>query len=376
VLVQGYPSLQQELVSLRWTHEKPFNALGGTMITATQSGRHSLSLKRALQLGLIAFFAALGASLAASAHARASDECATSTDCFNAAAWQRAVAKDYSDKAAWFRATSKQNFINAYEWNQKATFAFHGGNANAAAVYKAIADDYSRKSVADGKAADDYSSRAAFVNAAAAGNEDRGRWLQSCGDAEICSRFIRPAGLTDSQWFTIVSQIGQTGVEIDSPPETSFCLPGEFCTASGTPTGCKTIKNPRTKTEIVDPRRPFTKGNRLPVIQITFETTWCYKNGNITRMDPPNAHCHVTLFGLGRGWRCANPDGHPVFPGRRTGGNPEHGAWIYSFDIYREVWAPIVGEIVRVQEDRWCAGNQVSASGAHKRHGHCSLQSW
>jgi hypothetical protein len=125
------------------------------------TGRGMKSI-RLLALLLVAAFAV---SLTASSHARAA-ECMSATACSDAAVWQQAIADDSNNKSAWFRATSKQNFINAYEWGQKATFAFYAGDGTAAAWYKAIADDYSRKSVADAKAANDYAAQAqSYVNA-------------------------------------------------------------------------------------------------------------------------------------------------------------------------------------------------------------------
>jgi hypothetical protein len=119
------------------------------------------------KFGLLAIVlaAVFAVSLGASSRAQAAD-CMDLEQCDTAAVWQKAVSDDYSNKAAWFRATSKQNFINAYEWNQKATYAFHAGDATAAVWYKAIADDYSRKSVADAKAADSYALQALFWAAA------------------------------------------------------------------------------------------------------------------------------------------------------------------------------------------------------------------
>jgi hypothetical protein len=117
---------------------------------------------RLLAVVLAAVFAI---SLTASSRAQAAD-CMSAGACSDAAVWQQAIADDSANKATWFRATSKQNFINAYEWGQKATFAFHAGDGTAAAWYKAIADDYSRKSIADSKAADSYSAQAlSYFNA-------------------------------------------------------------------------------------------------------------------------------------------------------------------------------------------------------------------
>ena len=133
-----------------------------TSIAHWPSGSAMARSVRVAALSLAAIFVVM---LAGSRTARAA-ECMSATACSDAAVWQQAIADDSNRKSVWFRATSKQNFINAYEWNQKATFAFHAGDANAAAVYKAIADDYARKSVADAKAADNYAAQAqSFVNA-------------------------------------------------------------------------------------------------------------------------------------------------------------------------------------------------------------------
>jgi hypothetical protein len=120
----------------------------------------------------LAMIAICAAAFAVAGKAQAA-ECMTPEACYNAAVWQNAVARDYSNKAAWFRATSKQNFIDAKQWSDKAIFAFHAGDAVAATWYKAISDDYARKSINDSKAADDYAARAAFTRTAAAGNVKR-----------------------------------------------------------------------------------------------------------------------------------------------------------------------------------------------------------
>ena len=123
----------------------------------------------------LALVGAISMSLTASAKAQA--ECMTPDACYNSAVWQKAVAKDYFNKGVWFREHSKQFFGLAYEWNQKATWYFHAGNATAAAWSKAVADDYSRKSTANARAADDHFARAAFTNTAADGNVRRGMAL-------------------------------------------------------------------------------------------------------------------------------------------------------------------------------------------------------
>lgn len=121
---------------------------------------------RLVKYGGLLLACAVAVLLSTGARAQAA-ECVELEECHTAGTWQKAVSDDYSNKAAWFRATSRQNFIYAYEWNQKAAFAFHAGDATAAAWYKALADDYSRKSVADARAADDYANQALFWAVAA-----------------------------------------------------------------------------------------------------------------------------------------------------------------------------------------------------------------
>ena len=132
--------------------------------------------KPILQLGL-ALIVALGLSLAASAKAQA--ECMTPDACTNSAVWQKAVAKDYFNKGVWFRGASRTDFGQAYEWGQKATFAFHAGDAIAAQWYKGMADAYSLSARRNAKAADDFFSRAAFTSTAADGNVKRAFQLQA-----------------------------------------------------------------------------------------------------------------------------------------------------------------------------------------------------
>jgi hypothetical protein len=123
-------------------------------------------LVRLVKYGGLLLACAVAVLLSTGARAQAS-ECVELEECQTAATWEKAVSDDFSNKAAWFRATSRQNFINAYEWGQKATFAFYAGDATAATWYKAIADDYSSKSVADAKAAENYGNQALFWAAAA-----------------------------------------------------------------------------------------------------------------------------------------------------------------------------------------------------------------
>jgi hypothetical protein len=305
--------------------------------------------------------AAFVLSLTGAGQARAAD-CATAQECYNAATWQRAVADDYSNKAAWFREMSRQNFVSAKEWGDKATFAFHAGDATAATWYKAIADDYSSKSVANAKAADDYANRAKFIYAAAEGNVTRGNWLGSCLPAGDCSMFTRPPGITDAEWFQSVAELsGGSEAEPSSPVTT--CPAGVYCDAIQGHGPCTKIDNVRPK-----------KFLGFTVFKIHATAHWCYKNGQITKLYSSDAHCDVTAYGVIRGFTCDNPDGK----GRREcyGGNPEHCAVMWSFDIHKDTWTPTTGQIT-VARYHWCATNQISGSGAWKKTGHCdNVEPW
>jgi hypothetical protein len=183
--------------------------------------------------------------------------------------------------------------------------------------------------------------------------------------------FERPPGWTDAEWFTWVSTYGDSETVDVSPPEQYVDPPdAEGSTAVAAGGRCKTITNTRQKTERVDPSNPATKA---PVLSITLRTTWCYSGGQVRKLYPAYAHCLPTLFGEGRGWTCDNPNGHKELV-KCFGGSPEHCGYFYSFDIHRDV-ATKIGPFA-IQHDVWCAGNQVSGSGAHVRHGHCSPQPW
>jgi hypothetical protein len=163
---------------------------------------------RLLALLLVAAFAV---SLAASSHARAA-ECTDLEQCLNAGNIQKAVSDDDSNKAAWFRATSKQNFINAYQWNQKAAFAFAAGDATAAAWYKAIADDYSRKSVADANAAQNYANQALYWAAAADRSFKRYLFMEAAPDAGDGGIGDAKIGVSSLKKAKVICKGGWTGV--------------------------------------------------------------------------------------------------------------------------------------------------------------------
>lgn len=184
--------------------------------------------------------------------------------------------------------------------------------------------------------------------------------MASCALLISACTLNRPPGWSDAQWYTWLSQYGD--YEIQDVPT---------AIAAGN-TSPKTISNERNRKERADPRYAQPK---LSVLNFKLKTEWAFKNGQVTKMYPANAHCTATSFGLSRGWHCSNPDGTKV-RANCYGGSPEHCAWTYSFDIYREIWVPVIGTIWRVQEDRWCLTNQVSGSGAHYRHGSCDRKAW
>jgi len=134
---------------------------------------------------------------------------------------------------------------------------------------------------------------------------------------------------------------------------------------SATAAGCrnKEIKNVREG-------RALLIGIHL--FSIELRTRWRYcSNGQITQMWPASAECWVTSAGAFAGYRCLNPTGHKI-RAVSNGGNPEHAVYTYSFQIEAE--APRTG--FKPFSARWCATNQISGSGAHRRHGSCEVQSW
>ena len=166
---------------------------------------------KSIRLLALLLAAAFAVSLTASSHARAA-ECMDLEECLNAGNVQKAISDDYSNRAAWFRATSRQNFINAYEWNQKATFAFHNGDANAAAWYKAIADDYSNKSVADARAADEYARQARVWAGAADTSFRRYLFMEAAPDAGDGGISDAKIGVSSLKKAKVICKGGWTGI--------------------------------------------------------------------------------------------------------------------------------------------------------------------
>jgi hypothetical protein len=234
------------------------------MVSSTQqlagpsrSGR----LRHSIALGGLLLAVAFLLSLTATSKAQAAD-CMTANECVNSAQWLKAIADDYNNKAAWFRATSRQNFINAYEWNQKATFAFHAGDATAAAWYKAIADDYSRKAVADAKAADSYANQATFYYAAYNNNISRGMFI--AGGVQSFADYPADPGNVDGT-----------------------CTTGDLCTAGARKT-CKSHP-------MDNYWHPRVAGS--DVYRAHVYTMWCFKNGVIVSRHSDTSDHHITAWG-------------------------------------------------------------------------------
>jgi hypothetical protein len=283
---------------------------------------------RMLCLGLMLAVGCL-ASLASSAKAA---DCQTSTDCFNAAQWQRAVANDYSNKAAWFREMSRQNFASAYEWNQKATFAFYAGDGTAATWYKAIADDYSTKAVANAKAADDYANRAKFVNAAADGSFKRGMELR---------------------W--------------DVGPS----YPEGIQTASAESNGKHNCtSNPK---RLSNERSVKAHDGEL-LFKYRIETYWTFCHGNdlttgkVTKLYPAETFGSPSNSAGEVGWYL---DSKEKIRARCYGGAPERCAWTYQFH-----WVWDRGGSFPAGHRDTCVTTQVRGDGRHYRHGGCDLKAW
>ena len=131
---------------------------------------------RVLAGALVALMIAVLGSLATSARAQAA--CTSAKSCFDAAQGQTIVAKDYFNKGVWFREHARQHFGEAYNWNEKARFAFAAGNPDAAWA-KAVADDFAKTAAREAAAADDMFARAKFTSAAADDSFNRGMFFNA-----------------------------------------------------------------------------------------------------------------------------------------------------------------------------------------------------
>jgi hypothetical protein len=188
---------------------------------------------------------------------------------------------------------------------------------------------------------------AAFLLAPAAANAD----------------FTRPPFMNDQQWWNFALQVGPTGPSLDwHAQEQSWTPPGSDYEIAGIGRGgrCKEVSNIRTK------HSPLS----THLWSVRLDTRWCFLGGRVTKIYPAHfTYCWPSSAGALVGYRCENPEGSKV-RANCYGGNPEHCAYTFSWHV--------TGTITGYQfySDIWCATTQVTGSGAHKRHGSCSLQPW
>ena len=235
---------------------------------------------RGLQRGRWTRWATIGAtlvvigfamSLVMSPRANADDTCNSAQDCFTAEKWERALANDYQNKGNFFHGWSVNYFGQAYEWNQKATFAFHAGDATAATWYKAIADDYSKKAVDNAKAADANFAQAARWRAAADTSHQRGLFL----------------------FAATFRNIAEYSGEPDETVAPGSCDPSDdFCIASADPKRCKGYgpKGPLKttwKAEVGD----------VVVYRGTVKTKWCWRGDVVVSRKTDASDHEITTAG-------------------------------------------------------------------------------
>jgi hypothetical protein len=149
-------------------------------------------------------------------------------------------------------------------------------------------------------------------------------------------------------------------VAVDDHPAEEYVSPPD---GSATAAGCKNkeIKNVRRG-------RSWPLGTHLWTVEL--RTRWRYcSDGYITKMWPASAQCWISSAGALVGYRCVDPEGVKI-RAVSTGGNPEHGVYTYSFRIEG------VFQIYKFFSERWCTTNQISGSGAHRRHGSCEIKPW
>lgn len=229
----------------------------------SRSARLSHSVARSGLMLAVAFVLSLTAT---TTRAEATD-CTTANACFTAAQWERAIANDYFQKGVWFREMSRQNFVSAKEWGDKATFAFYAGDATAAQWYKTLADDYSRKSAANAKAADDYFARARFVSVAADNDILRGLFI--AGGVQSYADYPADPGNVDGT-----------------------CTSGDICTAGAHKT-CK--RHP-----LDNYWHPRVAG--ADVYRAYVYTMWCFRNGVIVSRHSDTGDHNITDWGHALGY--------------------------------------------------------------------------
>jgi hypothetical protein len=136
------------------------------------------------------------------------------------------------------------------------------------------------------------------------------------------------------------------------------------------PDGSATAAGCRNK-EIQNIREGRSWPFRTHLWTVVLRTRWRYcSNGQITKMWPASTECWTTWAGAVTGYNCLN-QGTKV-RAVSNGGNPEHAVYTYSFQIE----GVVPGRDIVFFKERWCATNQISGSGAHRRHGSCDPQPW
>ena len=83
-------------------------------------------------------------------------------ECMNAGNMQLAVSKDLSNRSNWFQGAARSDFVNAADWNNRASLYFIAGQASYAQWAKAVADNYSSSAAANSKAANDAAAQARY----------------------------------------------------------------------------------------------------------------------------------------------------------------------------------------------------------------------
>jgi hypothetical protein len=87
-------------------------------------------------------------------------------------------------------------------------------------------------------------------------------------------------------------------------------------------------------------------------------------------MYPAAAECNVKFAGNVAGVDCREITRIRAYS---QGGDPEYAVYTYSYYLVQTV--PYKGGIPGPTWRR-CATNQISGSGAHRRHGSCDIQPW
>jgi hypothetical protein len=167
-------------------------------------------------------------------------------------------------------------------------------------------------------------------------------------------------GGSNYDWFHTPINAGAHEVH---PPETQVSHDPDTGQPIASPSGncgVKEIKNTREGTGEL--------GIKYWTLRLT--TMWKYCNGQVTKMYPAAAECWTTIPGNLAGVTCGTIT---KIRAVSQGGNPEHAIYSYSFILNQTL--PYKGGIPG-NTWRWCATNQISGSGAHRRHGSCDPQPW